>query len=62
MSKPYRKGGGNIKKVVITIMLFAISIGLILGVIMPIAKHGKQTGNDAYQKSKQIGTSIEEIF
>ena len=38
------KGGGNIKKVVITIILFAILVGLIVGVIIPIASHGKNTG------------------
>lgn len=56
------KGGGNIKKVVITIILFAISIGLIIGVIIPFANHGKTTGNNAYQRSKQIGTSIQNIL
>ena len=56
------RGGGNIKKVVITIILFAISISLIAGVILPIVKHGKTTGNAAYQRGKQIGTSIQNIL
>lgn len=35
------------KKIVITIIMFAIAIGLILGVIVPIASHGKSTGQMA---------------
>lgn len=35
------------KKVVITIIMFAIAIGLIIGVIVPIATHGKATGQTA---------------
>ena len=43
------------KKVVITIVMFAIAIGLILGVIVPIASHGKSTG----QKAKTSMTTID---
>ena len=35
------------KKIVITIIMFAIAVGLIIGVIVPIATHGKATGQTA---------------
>ena len=32
------------KKVVITIVMFAISVALIVGVIIPLANHGREAG------------------
>lgn len=34
------------KKVIITIVMFAIAVALIVGVILPIANHGRETGTE----------------
>ena len=46
------------KNIVITIIMFAIAIGLIVGVIIPIANHGKTTGQTANTSFKSVDTSI----
>ena len=49
------------KKVVITIIGFAIAIGLIVGVIVPIASHGRITGTNADTKFNGADSSISGI-
>ena len=46
------------KKVVLTIIMFAIAIGLILGVIIPITEHGKTTGQTANTRFTGIDGDI----
>lgn len=46
------------KKVVITIIMFAIAIGLIIGVILPIANHGKVTGQTAKTRMTTIDSDV----
>ncbi len=46
------------KKVVITIIMFAIAIGMILGVILPIANHGKTTGQSAKTRMTTIDGDV----
>jgi hypothetical protein len=46
------------KKVVITIIMFAIAIGLIIGVILPIASHGKATGQTAKTRMTTVDGEI----
>jgi hypothetical protein len=46
------------KKVVLTIIMFAIGIGLIVGVIIPIATHGRTTGGTANGRFDSSDTSI----
>lgn len=48
-------------KVVITIIGFAIAIGLIVGVIVPIASHGRTTGTNADIKFSGADSSISGI-
>jgi len=49
------------KNIVITIIGFAIAIGLIVGVIIPIASHGKTTGQTANTSFKSVDTSVSSL-
>ena len=49
------------KKVVITIIGFAIAIGLIVGVIIPIAEHGRETGVTAETRYNSVEDSVEDL-
>lgn len=46
------------KKVVITIIMFAIAIGLVVGVIIPIANHGKTAGQSANTRFTAIDGNV----
>lgn len=46
------------KNIVVTIIVFAIAIGLIVGVIVPIAQHGRTTATSAKTRMTGIDTSI----
>ena len=46
------------KNIVVTIIIFAIAIGLIVGVIVPIAQHGRTTATSAKTRMTGIDTSI----
>jgi hypothetical protein len=49
------------KKVVLAIVMFAIGIGLIVGVIVPLATHGRNTGIAAESRMDGIDDSINGI-
>jgi len=49
------------KNIVITIIGFAIAVGLIVGVIIPIASHGKATGQSSNTSYTGVDTSINSI-
>lgn len=46
------------KNIVVTIVVFAIAIGLIVGVIVPIAQHGRATAISADTMHDDIDNSI----
>lgn len=46
------------KNIVITIVVFAIAIGLIVGIIVPIAQHGRSTATSAKTKMTGIDSSV----
>ncbi len=46
------------KKVVLSIIMFAISIALLVGVIIPIAEKARGTGETAYTYQQDIDTQI----
>jgi len=46
------------KNIVVTIIVFAIAVGLIVGVIVPIAQHGRTTATSAKGRMTTIDTSI----
>ena len=46
------------KNIVVTIVVLAIAVGLIVGVIVPIAQHGKTTAASAKTRMTTIDTSI----
>lgn len=46
------------KNLVLTIIMFAIAIGLILGVIIPIVNHGKSSGQTASTRMTAIDSNI----
>jgi hypothetical protein len=46
------------KNIVVTIVVFAIAIGLIIGVIVPISQHGRSTATSAKTQMTEIDTSI----
>ena len=48
----------NMKKVVLAIIMFAIAIGLIVGVIIPIANHGKTAGQTANTRFTTIDGDV----
>jgi len=49
------------QKVVISIIGFAIAVGLIVGVIVPIASHGKETGRTAKTNCATIDSNISSL-
>ena len=46
------------KNIVVTIVIFAIAIGLIVGVVVPIAQHGRTTAVTANTRHTSIDASI----
>ena len=52
----------SMKKIVITIIMFAIAIGLIIGVILPIANHGKSTGQTAKTRMTTIDGDVSTLM
>ena len=56
------KGGDGIKKIIIAVILFAITISLIVGVVIPIFNQGRNTGDSAFQNGRQIVDDVENIF
>lgn len=50
------------KKIVITIIMFAIAIGMIVGVIIPIATHGKATGQTAKTRMTTIDGDVSTLM
>lgn len=46
------------KNIVVTIVVFAIAIGLIVGVVVPIAQHGRTTAVTADTRHASIDASI----
>ena len=46
------------KNIVVTIVVFAIAIGLVVGVIVPIARHGRTTAVTADTRHDDIDASI----
>jgi len=46
------------KNIVTTIILFAIAIGLVVGVIVPIAQHGRTTAATAKTSMTGIDTNV----
>ncbi|NJD02789.1 MAG: hypothetical protein FIA99_09410 [Ruminiclostridium sp.] len=48
----------HLKNIVITIVVLAIAIGLIVGVIVPIAQHGRATAVTANTRHTDIETNI----
>jgi len=46
------------KNILVTIIIFAIAIGLIVGVIVPIAQHGRATGVIADTMHTEIEADI----
>jgi len=57
-----RIGWIHIKTVVMSIIMLAIAIGLIVGVIIPLADSARSSGNDAYLRGKTVGNEIENIL
>ena len=53
--------GIEMKNVVLTIVGFAIAIGLILGVIVPLASHGRQTGINSNTNMSTSDTRATEL-
>lgn len=49
------------KKVVLTVVMFAIAVGLIVGVIIPLANHGRNTGIATEGRLDGIDTSIDAL-
>jgi hypothetical protein len=47
-----------LKNIVVTIVVFAIAIGLIVGVVVPIAQHGRATAVTADTRYTSIDASI----
>jgi hypothetical protein len=42
--------------------MFAITVGLIVGAVVPLFRHAKSSGNDAYQRGKGIGDMLENVL
>jgi hypothetical protein len=52
------RGRWKMKKIIITIIMFAITIGMIIGIIVPIANHGRSTGQTANTRMSTIDGEI----
>ena len=42
--------------------MFALAIGLIVGIVVPIINGGKTTGNNSYQRGKNLGTQFSDVL
>ncbi len=49
------------KKVIITIVMFAITVALIVGVILPLANHGRETGQGVETQLIKIDEKIDSL-
>jgi hypothetical protein len=52
----------TMKKIVITIIMFAIAIGMIIGIIVPIATHGRETGQTAKTRMTTIDGDVSTLM
>lgn len=50
------------KQLLITITMLSIALALIIGIIVPIVKHGGETGNTAVSKGKAEITRIGQVL
>ncbi len=50
------------KQIVITIAMLALALALVIGVIIPLLQHGRETGNSAVIKGQAALPKIEQIL
>lgn len=50
------------KQIFITIAMLAIALALVIGVVVPIFKHGTSTGNKAILEGQATITRIEQML
>ncbi|HEY5586475.1 MAG TPA: hypothetical protein VIK78_18535 [Ruminiclostridium sp.] len=50
------------KQILITIMMLAIALALVIGVVVPIFKHGASTGDNAILKGQSTMTRIGQVL
>lgn len=50
------------KKVIVSVIMFAIGISLIISTIIPLVKHAKSTGEKAGQSGRQIAPALQNIL
>jgi hypothetical protein len=50
------------KQILITISMLAIALALVIGVIVPIFKHGAKTGDTAVLKAEATITRIGQVL
>jgi hypothetical protein len=46
------------KNIVLTVVMFAVAAALVVGVILPLATHGKETGTNVETKMDSIDTNL----
>ena len=49
------------KQIIISIALFALAMALVLGVIMPLSRHGKTMGESALDRGEAASIRLESI-
>ncbi|AEY64403.1 hypothetical protein [Clostridium sp. BNL1100] len=50
------------KQVIITIIMMAIALALVIGAVVPLIRHGAETGNLAVTKGYSVLPHIENIL
>lgn len=50
------------KKIIISIILFAVAIGLVIGIIIPLTEHCRETGLTSITRGESIGNSLKNIL
>jgi len=50
------------KQILITITMLSIALALVIGIIVPIIKHGGETGNTAVLKGETVITRIGQVL
>ncbi len=49
------------KQIIISVVLFALAMALVIGIIMPLSRHGKAMGESARDRGETASIRLESI-
>lgn len=57
----YKKEWCLVKQIIISVALFALAMALVIGIIMPLSRHGKTMGESARDRGEAASIRLERI-